>query len=380
MAITLDGTLGITSPLETVVGQFSSASTMGFKNRIINGAMVIDQRNAGASVTPAITATTFNIDRWGGYNTQTSKYTIQQNAGGVTPPVGFNYYLGVTSTSAYTPISSDQFQLTQVIEGYNFADLGFGSANASSFTLSFWVRSSLTGTFGGVFRNSGTPSYRSYPFIYTINSANTWEYKTITVTGDTSTPWVGATNGTGIQITFTLCTGSGFIGGTTNIWGSGNILSATTLVNILGTSGATFYITGVQLEKGSTATSFDYRPYGTELALCQRYYYKQQAVSASSMFGTGFVNGTTTAVVFSNFPVPMRTSPTALEQSGTAANYQVYFAGASNVVCNAVPSLNTGDIWGATYVFFVASGLTTGQSCIGRAASSNAYLGWSAEL
>lgn len=258
-------TLG-TDQSATFAGAVNAPNTFSFKNRIINGAMVIDQRNAGASVTPANGA--YTLDRWRATLTQSSKYSVQQNAGSVTPPVGFTNYLGSTSLSAYSVVSGDIFCISQNIEGLNLLDFAWGTANAQTITLSFWVRSSLTGTFGGALQNNG--STRSYPFTYTISSANTWEQKTITITGDTSGTWL-TTNGIGLSVLFGLGGGSSF-SGTAGSWTSSDFRTATGATSVVGTSGATFYITGVQLEKGSTATSFDYRPYGTELALCQRYY------------------------------------------------------------------------------------------------------------
>ncbi len=249
--------------------QNTSAYGGGFamRNRIINGDMRIDQRNAGASVTP--TNGSYGLDRWTFAATQASKFTAQQNAGSVTPPTGFSNYLGITSSSAYSITSGDIFYVRQPIEGFNTADLAFGTANAQTVTLSFWVRSSLTGTFGGALQNSA--ENRSYPFSYTISSANTWEQKTLTITGDTSGTWIGSTNGIGISVIFGLGVGSTYTG-TANAWQGAQDFAPTGATSIVGTNGATWYITGVQLEKGSTATSFDYRPYGTELALCQRYY------------------------------------------------------------------------------------------------------------
>jgi len=241
----------------------STAQYTGFKNRIINGAMVIDQRNAGASVTP--TDGQYALDRWKARLTQASKYSVQQSS---TAPTGFTNSLLVTSLSAYTVGVSDYFFLAQLIEGFNAADFGWGTANAQTVTLSFWVRSSLTGTFGGSFRAG--PSTRCYAFSYTISAANTWEQKTITVAGDTSGTW--ATNNTAWgEIDFGLGVGSS-LSGTAGSWAGTTYISATGATSVVGTNGATFYITGVQLEKGSTATSFDYRPIGTELQLCQRYY------------------------------------------------------------------------------------------------------------
>jgi hypothetical protein len=240
---------------------------LSFKNRIINGDMTISQRNGTSSVAGNNTGA-FTLDRWRYFNTQINKFTVQQNAGSVTPPPGFTNYLGVTSSSAYSIISSDYFDITQPIEGFNIADLAWGTANAQPVTVSFWVRSSLTGTFGGSVTNSGYN--RSYPFPYTISAANTWEYKTITIPGDTTGTWL-TDNSRGIELEFGLGNGSAN-SGTANTWQSGWAASPTGAVSVVGTNGATFYITGVQLEKGTVATSFDYLPYGTELQLCLRYF------------------------------------------------------------------------------------------------------------
>jgi len=278
----------------------TQAQYNSMKNRIINGAMVISQRNGTSSVTPA--NGDYTLDRWFALISQSSKFTVQQNAGAVTLPVGFTNYLGCTSSSAYAVGASDYFILYQYIEGFNTADLGWGTANASTVTLSFWVRSSLTGTFGGSLLNND--SNRSYPFTYTISAANTFEYKTITIAGDTSGNWIGATNGVGIKVGFGLGAGS-TVSGTAGAWAGATYRSATGATSVVGTNGATFYITGVQLEKGSTATSFDYRPYGTELNLCQRYY---------EIAGQGIVgipNSTTNIYALVNFKVVKRASPTS---------------------------------------------------------------------
>jgi hypothetical protein len=286
----------------TPVKLSSDAQFMGFKNRIINGAMVIDQRNAGASIPN--TGNPYCVDRWQAVGNQSAKYTVQQSS---TAPTGFSKSLAVTSSSAYSVGSGDFFYVRQQIEGYNVADFNLGTATASTFTLSFWVRSSLTGTFGGTFANGDSDSV--YPFTYTISSANTWEQKTITVTGRTSGTW-NTTNGTGLYVLFALGTGSTY-SGTANAWTSSLALGVTGQTSVVGTSGATFYITGVQLEKGSTATSFDYRPYGTELALCQRYYYRMQPLTALNIvFGSGYADATTRAIVNTSFPVVMRSTPT----------------------------------------------------------------------
>ena len=265
--VAFSNTVAFTSNNVTIGGQALSPVT-GMRNRIINGDMRIDQRNAGASVATSSSVEVYTLDRWIAFYSATSKYTVQQNAGSVTPPTGFINYLGVTSSSAYSVGASERFCLIHKIEGFNLADLGWGTVDAKTVTLSFWVRSSLTGTFGGAFRNDA--GNRSYPFTYNISSSNTWEYKVITLNGPTSGTF-NITNGTGIQIWFGLGVGSS-LSGTANSWANSDFSSATGAVSIVGTNGATFYITGVQLEEGSVATSFERRPFGLELALCQRYY------------------------------------------------------------------------------------------------------------
>ena len=304
MPITLDGTNGITTP--TYGGADTSeylVPVTAFKNRIINGAMVIDQRNAGASV--SATNDGYTLDRWASVSYDggnvTGKFTVQQNAGSVTPPAGFTNYLGVTSSAATSYGVNGIFTVNQAIEGFNVADLGWGTANAKTVTLSFWVRSSLTGTFGGSLMNAGYS--RSYPFSYTISSANTWEQKSVTITGDTTGTW--ATNNTiGIRVYFGLGVGSNY-SGTAGAWVSAQVHSATGATSVVGTNGATFYITGVQLEVGSTATSFDYRPFGTELALCQRYY---QQDSSTQIYGANVATNTWRVPIY--YKTTMRAVPT----------------------------------------------------------------------
>jgi hypothetical protein len=351
MTIAISGTTGI-----TLDGQFNSASSMGFKNRIINGGMVIDQRNAGASVTPANLA--YTLDRWQAFQSVASKYSVQQNAGSVTPPAGFINYLGVTSLSAYSVASGDYFALNQSIEGFNVADFGWGTASASTIAFSFWVRSSLTGTFGGALKNSA--SNRSYPFTYTISSANTWEQKTITIAGDTSGTWL-TNNGVGIYVQLGLGAGSTW-NGTAGSWSANNYISATGATSVVGTSGATFYITGVQLEKGSTATSFDYRPYGTELALCQRYYIKLKGTSIFSIYGTGFADSSSSARVQINTPI-MRASPTfassgsfldGLGNSLTSLGSALYTDNTASIAI-----AKTGGTWATAYAVAIQNSSST---------------------
>jgi hypothetical protein len=332
-------------------GMLGTPQPYNFKNRIINGAMTFDQRNAGTA-----TANTINgyvTDRWQVIQTTTGKLIAQQNAGSVTPPVGFVNYLGTTSQSAFSVGSSDVFAINQYIEGYNIADLGWGTANAKTVTLSFQVYSSLTGTFGGALGNSGKS--RSYPFTYSIPVANTWTSISVTIAGDTSGTWL-TTTGAGIAVDFGLGVGSTF-SGTAGSWSGNNYWSATGATSVVGTNGATFYITGVQLEVGSSATGFDYRPYGTELALCQRYYVN----------GLNYVNGFTYSATTGIFgiipPVTFRATPTVGYTSG--ATVSVDFIGGTQ---NATISIAAGGAYASTKgISLTADGLagrTTWQGII----------------
>jgi hypothetical protein len=297
----------------------TQAQYNGFKNRIINGAMVIDQRNAGASVSG--TSGVYTLDRWDVQNNSGSaRFNVQQNGGAVTPPAGFANYLGVTSTGAYSVAAGDVISIRQKIEGYNSADLAWGTASAATVTLSFWVRSSLTGTFGGSLKNPSA-AY-TYPFSYTISAANTWEYETITITGALASTWA-STNSASIEIYFSMGTGATYTG-TAGAWAAADYRNATGAVSVVATNAATWYVTGVQLEKGSTATSFDYRPYGTELALCQRYFeiIKKQDSGSETLIGIGYVY--TNPNTFMNYPfkVTKRAEPT-MTLVGTATSFQV---------------------------------------------------------
>ena len=327
-----------------------------FRNRIINGAMVIDQRNAGASVTPTAGAG-YTVDRWQYQVTQSSKITFQQNAGSVTPPVGFKNYLGSTIVSSATVGASDYFVIDQGIEGFNIADLGWGTANAKTVTLSFQVYSSLTGTFGGCIRNGG--GTRSYPFTYSIPIANTWTSISVTIVGDTTGTWA-TDNTAGILVYIGLGVGSTY-SGTAGSWAGANYLGATGATSVVGTSGATFYITGVQLEVGTNATSFDYRPYGTELALCQRYcmVYAQGQNGNTNIRAFGYNNSSTAGLPRFNFPVATRVPPTGITVS-TASAFTLYSptGGTPTAI-----TFDAGDILGAN-LSVAAPSLTTGYGCI----------------
>jgi len=335
LALQANGTTAFTvnsDATTTFANAANLPNTFGFKNRIINGGMVIDQRNAGASVTQDTSGTQYCLDRWNIYGTVASKFTVQQTPSATETgyatrvAAGFTNYLAITSASAYSVSASDVFQLQQMIEGFNTSDLAWGTASAKTVTLSFLVYSSLTGTFGGSLVNSAA-NY-SYPFTYSIPVANTWTSISVTVAGPTAGTWIGATNGIGIRVYFGLGVGS-TNSGTAGSWSANLYRSATGAVSVVGTSGATFYITGVQLEKGSTATSFDYRPYATEFIYCQRYY----EVGESTFYGPAGTN---------YFPIPFAvykaisptvtrtgvgsiTGATAGTTVSTVAQYRFYF-------------------------------------------------------
>lgn len=323
-------------PIQTAIDSISNnqGSPFGFKNRIINGGMVIDQRNAGASITP--TSDQYGVDRFVLRVSQASKLSMQRNAGSVTPPVGFTNYIGITSLSSYSVTSTDYFVLGQYIEGVNISDLGWGTASAQTVTLSFWVRSSLTGTFSGIIENSDVN--RSYTFTYTINSANTWEKKTITIPGDTTGSWL-TTTGIGMRIFFSLGIGSSR-SQTAGSWVAGESFGNSSAVSVVGTNAATFYITGVQLEVGSQASSFDFRSYTNELQLCQRYYEKGGISTRSGNRASG-----TSQTIQAYYKVQKRDTPTFAVSGGyTFDGWGTYNIGGHDNPSGSNDRLNWGNL------------------------------------
>jgi hypothetical protein len=289
-------------------GSVNSSGFIGNRNRIINGGMVIVQRGTAASNTN----NTFPVDRFRLAVSASSKVNLQQSS---TVPTGEGFVNSVVATSlAATSVgSTDAYEFSQQIEGYNTADLMWGTAAAKTVTLSFWVRSSLTGTFGGTFENSGNT--RAYPFSYTISTADTWQKISITVAGDTSGTWL-TDNSRGIIIRWSLGCGSSFLT-TANAWAAGDYQSVTGETKLVATNGATWYLTGVQLERGSTASSFEYRSYGAELVLCQRYF-QSVGTTADVAYGSSGTapmrinavnNGGTQPLTGWQYPVAMRATP-----------------------------------------------------------------------
>ena len=333
----------------------------GSRNRIINGDMRIDQRFAGTTQT----ALGFSVDRW--FTSGAGGTGIYSSIRSTTAPAGFTNSLLLTVTTADTSIAaSDLYYLGHSVEGFNTADLSLGTADAKSFTLSFWVRSSIAGTYAVRFANSA--ANRSYVAQYTINAANTFEYKTITVAGDTSGTWL-TDNSLGLNILWALGAGSTWET-TAGSWTAGNFVSTSAATEWVSTSGATFYITGVQLEPGSTATPFERRSYGQELSLCQRYF------ANVPVTGMGIAFSNTTWDGQFSLPVPMRAQVTATAFSViTVSNVTTSDFGQSSPNINAVISL------GATSVhlrFGNFTGLTGGSAYLAR--NADMYTSFSAEL
>jgi hypothetical protein len=369
------GTSNITTNVATVTGTLPEANGgtgttigyNGFKNRIINGAMVISQRN-GTSATTVNGNDIYTLDRYKGWASGGGVFTVTQST---TAPTGFNNSALITVTTADASIAAgDNYRFAQVIEGYNIADLGFGTASASTVTLSFWVRSSITGTFGGsLYSVTGT---RAYVFNYTINAANTWEQKTVTIAGDTSGTW-NTTNSQGITVYFDLGSGSNYENATGS-WVAAEKFRTSGNATLISTLSNTWYVTGVQLEKGSTATSFDYRPYGTEFQLCQRYY-EQWNVAAGFYLANGLSYSTTGCRTILQYQVPKRSTTTAtfsgsIQFSTTAISKTITSFSFDGASVNNVLMYNDSQ-----------TGLTTGQAMQIQVPGGNtATISFSAEL
>jgi hypothetical protein len=342
-------------------------SLQGFRNRIINGDMRIDQRNAGAAVN-GIASSIFITDRWAYFTNATAgAFNAGQNLNSVTPPAEFTKYLGFQVASTQTPSGSNAYFFGQRIEGFNVADLGWGASGAKSITISFWVRSSVTGTHSGNVQN--TSNARSYVFSYTISSANTWEQKSVTIAGDTTGTWP-TDNTTGLIMYFNLGCGSS-IATTAGSWNAAQYIGVTGGVSVVSNASATFYVTGVQLEVGSVATPFERRDYGRELAMCQRYYYKKTGALYQT-FGTGYASATTAVVIQIYHPIEMRAAPT-IAMGGTLRLIE------GGAVPTAISNTQVGVTGG--YIVLDSTGLTQYRPyAFGANNDTTAFLSGAAEL
>jgi hypothetical protein len=361
------GQLQVDTVKDSLNNTFAPASSV-FKNRIINGAMVIDQRNAGA----AISAIGYPVDRFYISPSTAGAWTAQRTTNA---PTGFINSLTFTKTTGNAPSAAEYNYIQQAIEGYNIADLGFGTANAKTVTLSFWVYSGATGTFGGSLRNA--VATQAYPFTYTVSATNTWTQIAITIPGCTTGTWA-TDNSAGLYVFFDLGSGTS-ARATAGSWAGGNYIGATgSSTYPTSTSGGSISFTGVQLEVGTNATNFEYRPYGTELALCQRYYYQFIGPTSGTNY-VGIVSGlmltTTVARTTLIHKVPMRTAPTITPSASTTISAQAGVTASNNASLVAYTGNESALLDWTLGVAGVA-----GQGAVLFCTSNTAYLTLSAEL
>jgi hypothetical protein len=335
-----------TSNLTIGTTQLGAGNASAMKNRIINGAMVIDQRNAGAAVT---SSGSYPVDRFYVNNATDGTFSAQQSTD-VPTGQGFVNSLKVTYPTGDASIGATQYSNIQTtIEGFNIADLGFGTASAKTVTLSFWVKATVAGQYSYAIFNSTESRINPQPF--TINASNTWEYKSITYAGDTTGTWL-TTNGKGLNVTLYTALGSSYLGSAG--WNTSGIYGVTGQANAMASNGNIFAITGVQLEVGSSATGFEYRLYNQELSACQRYYYQVAAGgSAYTQFGAGRAFSTTGGNGIVQFPMPMRTAPT-FAYLGAVGNYDF---SPTAIASGAVPSTNTHMTVGYTFTAIVSGSM-----------------------
>ena len=321
----------------------------GRKNLLINGDHNVDQRNGGSAITP--THNQKITDRWRCELAQSSKYTAQQSG---TAPDGFRKSLKITSSSAYNPGASDYFLITQDIEGYTASRAAFGTSSAKPVTLSFWVRSSLTGTFACSIRNRAFD--RTHIKEYTISSVDTWEYKTLTFPGITDGTWETGSN-QGIRVHWSLGAGSDFHGAADTTLTT-NDFATSSSTNVVATNGATWYMTGAQFELGRNATEFEHRSYGEELALCQRYYQKKRiGYGRVAHFRTDAI-----LVFAADLPVELRASAGSITQN-TGLNQWAYRDGVSPTISSIQSNNSSASGTTLTVLYSVGAGGDSDETC-----------------
>lgn len=292
------------------------------RNKIINGDMRVDQRAT------AVTASSYTVDRWQFAKSNDATESVAQNSDA---PTGFSYSLRNTVSIADTSIGASQYSLFfQTIEGYNVADLGFGTANAKTVTLSFWVKATQTGTYSAVLQGGAT-TRRAFK-AFTVSASNTWEFKTLTFSGDTNTgsTW-NSTNGAGLDIQFYFALGSNFLNGTDGVWaaGSTNNYGPSGMSNALSANGNIYAVTGVQLEVGSVATPYERQIYSEQFSQCARYC---QVMTYSAGYLPGGGLAILTANIrgyFVNLQTQMRANPTITLPAAGSGSGQICFTTSS---------------------------------------------------
>jgi len=381
---TLSGITSVSTTNLTVNGNaYPTAGSLSNRNLIINGAMQVAQRGTSFNLAHDGTTAAWTLDRFRVAMSGADQWdcTVTQSS---EAPDGYANSLLITTGTAETTVDAAEYASLQYkVEAQDLQQIASGTSAAKDMRLSFWVRSSQTGTFAfGIYKAPQTQ--RGLSATYTINSADTWEQKTLSIPGDTAGGGIDDNNGLGMNFYWLLAAGSDWTSTDSTSW----INYVTTGLayghaqnGVVTTASATWQITGVQLEVGQVATPFEHRSYGDELARCQRYYYKIQAKASaqSGFFGSSFNRNTTTCLGVTFFPVELRSSPTALEQSGTASDYQILH-GTTQTVCTSVPAWWESDTFSARTLFTTGASLTAGQGSILRSATTNAFLAWSAEL
>lgn len=358
----------------------ATAGTITGRNLIINGAMTVAQRGTSQQITDS-SGGYFTCDRWrysqfNGYAADIDATMSQEtDTPNNTFKNSFKFLVGTGTAAA----AGDAIAIEQIIEGQDIVQLAQGTSDAKKFTVSFWVKASIAGTYC-ISLHSGKSfgSNRSHVKEYTISSANTWEYKTVTVDGDTSGTWA-EDNGAGLSLAFTLGAGSTYQGAA-NTWSDSDYFSTSNQTQLTETTNATWFVAGVQLEVGETATPFEHESYDTTIQKCYRYYFKLfPAASQRNYLGTCYVKNSTQSRVVVTFPVPLRTVPTAIEETGTANDYATFVAG-TETTCTAVPTYTSYGTANSQIAQFTSSGLTNGHAGDGRAIDADGFLAWSAEL
>ena len=360
----------------------SPGVSTGFKNRIINGDMRIMQRWLSGSTWTSATTQYYGIDRWAWNQSNGNVAILGQNLDSLTPPTGFTYYQGYRCTSAVASPTAPNNIMT-VFEGLNMEDLGWGTSSGKTLTLSFWVYVTVAGNYSVTFNNPGGTQV-SYCQLYNVPTANTWTFITIQIPPPpVGSTWVTTNNNWG-YIFWGLGQGTSVDGTNSTSWQSGFLYNTVGSVNVLGAVGRAFYMTGVQLEVGTTATNFDYRPLGVEQMLCQRYYWKiwgngGTANQYGGMNASGVVESSTTGRVNLIYPVPMRAIPTF-----TQSTTELYDGG--HGVVSSIQANGSGSFYGtnaANVQLITSASLGTGHGCvwIGANASNNqAFIDANAEL
>ena len=337
------------------------------RNMVINGAMMVNQRYGDSADTPSDGE--YTMDRWQAWMSTGSKFSVQRSSDS---PDDFEKSLLVTSLSAATVTANHEHGITTKLEGQNIQRLALGTSSAKSVTLSFYVKCSLTGTFGGLVGNSALNM--SYIFSYTVNSANTWERKTITIPPTTSGTFLSGT-GNGLQVHFELGVGSNrtaAVGWQTNT----AVRGVNSQVNLIATNAATWRMTGLQLEAGTTATDFEHKSFEQELALCQRYYQRHTDGNGNPVCENATMYNSSTVFMSIPLPVVMRAAP-SLE----TVNNSGYFIKYENNGSTTFSTLGRDGITQAHLVCLngVVSG-TAGSAVMVRANNTATFVAFSAEL